>query len=235
MRKEGWACTFGVSSKRTSLVAVVSLQALGLQEALLDRVLMRVMILKEDVEYSRFKTKPFQLLMVTPEDYENSSQHQHQHHTSSSHAQQQLQQQHYHQVLRQVSAPPCHPVQQQSAADAGCNGGVRQPVSLQVPTDCRSASSSAAGAPVIAVPSGVAGASEALAGASESGHPPPGLDKDLMSRTQSAAGAVAVAAAARVSAAASALAAHMTNPQQLWHEKRGSTSGYSEWPRCCAC
>jgi hypothetical protein len=31
----------------------------------MDRVLMRVMILKEDVEYSRFKTKPFQLLMVT--------------------------------------------------------------------------------------------------------------------------------------------------------------------------
>lgn len=32
---------------------LLCLQALGLQEALMDRVLMRVMILKEDVEYSR--------------------------------------------------------------------------------------------------------------------------------------------------------------------------------------
>ncbi|GBF92229.1 hypothetical protein Rsub_05311 [Raphidocelis subcapitata] len=38
--------------------------ALGLHEAFMDRLLMTVMILREEVEYSRFRTKPFQLLMA---------------------------------------------------------------------------------------------------------------------------------------------------------------------------
>jgi hypothetical protein len=188
-------------------------QALGLQEALMDRVLMRVMILKEDVEYSRFKTKPFQLLMVTPEDYESSGQqkqHQQQHVSSSGSstgaaAAAALQQQQS--VLRQAQPPllQLQPSQPQVPT-----------LSLQLPVRRSSTNSSA-------------GAAAAAAAAAEQGQPP-SIDKDLVSRTQSAAGAVAVAAAARVSAAASALAAHMTNPQQLWHEKRGSTSGFSECP-----
>jgi hypothetical protein len=184
-------------------------QALGLQEALMDRVLMRVMILKEDVEYSRFKTKPFQLLMVTPEDYESSGQQkQQQQHISSSGsstgaaAAAALQQQQS--VLRQ--AQPAVLQLQQSQPQVPT-------LSLQLPVRRSSTNSN------------VGTAAAAAAAAAEQA---PSIDKDLVSRTQSAAGAVAVAAAARVSAAASALAAHMTNPQQLWHEKRGSTSGFSE-------
>jgi hypothetical protein len=186
-------------------------QALGLQEALMDRVLMRVMILKEDVEYSRFKTKPFQLLMVTPEDYESSGQQQ-----------QQQQQQHVSSGGSSSGAAAAAALQQQQSLLRQVQPPVLQlqPSQPQVPTLAlqlpvrRSSTSSNAGA-------------AAPAAAAEQGQAP-SIDKDLMSRTQSAAGAVAVAAAARVSAAASALAAHMTNPQQLWHEKRGSTSGFSK-------
>lgn len=48
----------------TATYCMVCEQALGLQEALMDRILMTVMILKEEVEYSKFRTKPFQLLML---------------------------------------------------------------------------------------------------------------------------------------------------------------------------
>uniref|UniRef100_A0A383WFV0 Protein ENHANCED DISEASE RESISTANCE 2 C-terminal domain-containing protein n=1 Tax=Tetradesmus obliquus TaxID=3088 RepID=A0A383WFV0_TETOB len=194
-------------------------QALGLQEALMDRVLMRVMILKEDVEYSRFKTKPFQLLMVTPEDYESSGQQQQQQQqhvsvsgggsSSGAAAAAALQQQQQQQsILRQAAPQP--PVLQLQPSQPHV-----PTLSLQLPV--RRSTNSNAGA----------AAAVASVAAAEPGQQGPSGDKDLMSRTQSAAGAVAVATAARVSAAASALAAHMTNPQQLWHEKRGSTSGFS--------
>jgi hypothetical protein len=188
---------------------------MGLQEALMDRVLMRVMILKEDVEYSRFKTKPFQLLMVTPEDYEGSGQQK----------QHQQQQQHVSSSGSSTGAAAAAPLQQQQSVLRQAQPPLLQlqpsqpqvpTLSLQLPVRRSSTNSSA-------------GAAAAAAAAAEQGQPP-SIDKDLVSRTQSAAGAVAVAAAARVSAAASALAAHMTNPQQLWHEKRGSTSGFSECP-----
>lgn len=153
----------------------------------------------------RFKTKPFQLLMVQPDEYDNGhqQQQQHQHHRSASNLppQQQLA------ALRQPSGPTAL---SDSAAShlAGTAAGAPKPLSLQVPLARRSSTGSGA-----------------AAGCSPRQQQPGTPTSDLMARTQIAA----VQAAARVSAAASALAAHMTNPQQLWLEKRGSTTGYSEF------
>jgi hypothetical protein len=149
----------------------------------MDRVLMRVMILKEDVEYSRFKTKPFQLLMVT-DDAE----------TGKGEEEEAQQQQQTHQQQQQLQ-------QQTAAAAAAAAAMLRQ-------SSATAALSSG----------GSVGSPRAQAGAT-----PVGLD--ISSSGSRSAAAAAAAAAARVSAAASALAAHMTNPQQLWNEKRGSGSG----------
>jgi hypothetical protein len=151
----------------------------------MDRVLMRVMILKEDVEYSRFKTKPFQLLMVTDD---TDLKHDEQQTQQQTHQQQQLQQ---HQTTAAAAAAAAAVLRQSSNAAA--------------------LSSSASGG----------------LSASAMATPPPGpaAAGDSSSSGSRSAAAAAAAAAARVSAAASALAAHMTNPQQLWNEKRGSGSG----------
>jgi hypothetical protein len=166
------------------------LQALGLQEALLDRVLMRVMILKEDVEYSRFKTKPFQLLMLQPEEYDPSSESEKQ------------------------TAAPTHRNLSAPTACSAVTGAEVEPVAFRSGSSAPGRTSLASTAPAVvaALPSAGNSASCPAAG-----------------RAPASPGAVAVAAA-RVSAAASALAAHMTNPQQLWHEKRGSSAGLSMGP-----
>lgn len=166
-------------------------QSLGLQEALMDRVLMRVMILKEDVEYSRFKTKPFQLLMVT-DDLDGNRQDEEQ-------QQQQQQQIQQHHTTAAAAAAAAAALRQSSNAAAVCmlsNSGSGSLAATQPP----------AGPP----PPPAAAAA-------------PGVDSSAGGSRSAAA--AAAAAAARVSAAASALAAHMTNPQQLWNEKRGSGSG----------
>lgn len=150
--------------------------------------------------------------MVQPDDYDNNhsqqQQQQQQHRSSSSlPPQQQLA------ALRQPSGLPAlnHSPVNHLAATAATS----PKLSVQVPLVQRSSAQSGA----------------AIGPAQQQPQQPGTPTSDLMARTQIAA----VQAAARVSAAASALAAHMTNPQQLWLEKRGSTTGYSKSCECKSC
>lgn len=149
--------------------------------------------------------------MVQPEEYDSSNkeeQQQRQSHHGHQRSASYLLQQHQLASLRLTSVPAAAGDKAALGLDgltcSAAGAAAKQPLLLPVTRR------SSVGSP-------------ATAGSGQQ-QPPGAPTSDLMSRTQIAA----VQAAARVSAAASALAAHMTNPQQLWLEKRGSTTGCSE-------